>query len=110
MRSPNTLFLLSLVPVPTPVVVTSPMHAIGCKDGSPMPLVAAVPAPHPCLEHAGELDRSALGLLVFNDTAARRRLNAATHAPVAIALLQQLAGYWLKHTPCVVSKAVLCWL
>lgn len=69
------------------------------------PTGTAVVCRDPCghvSAHAGELDRTALGLLVFGDPAARRRLNAATHTPVAVALLQQLACFWMRHTPCVV--------
>lgn len=58
---------------------------------------------------AGELDRAALGQLVFGDAAARKRLNAAAHAPVAVALLLQLLGYWLRHTRCVVSGMWCAW-
>lgn len=50
----------------------------------------------------GDLDRVALGQLVFSDAVARRRLNAATHTPVAVALLLQLLLHWLRHTRCVV--------
>lgn len=57
---------------------------------------------------AGELDRAALGQLVFSDTAARRRLNAATHTPVALALLLQLLRHWLWHTRCVVRPQQAC--
>ncbi|GLC64510.1 hypothetical protein PLESTF_000173800 [Pleodorina starrii] len=43
----------------------------------------------------GELDRERLGALVFADPAARRRLNAATHLPVALALARRLLLSWL---------------
>ncbi|EFJ53023.1 hypothetical protein VOLCADRAFT_55149 [Volvox carteri f. nagariensis] len=43
----------------------------------------------------GELDRERLGCMVFNDPAARRRLNAATHLPVALALARRLLLCWL---------------
>jgi hypothetical protein len=53
---------------------------------------------------AGEIDRAALAQLVFADAAARRRLNAATHAPVAAELLRQLMWYWLGFRRLVVSQ------
>ncbi|KAF6255164.1 dephospho-CoA kinase [Scenedesmus sp. NREL 46B-D3] len=48
------------------------------------------------LNERGEIDRARLGQLVFADAAARRRLNKATHAPVALELMRQLAGHWLR--------------
>jgi dephospho-CoA kinase len=50
----------------------------------------------------GEIDRDALARLVFSDPAARRRLNAATHPPVALALALALLRRWLLLTPLVV--------
>ncbi|PNH09587.1 Dephospho-CoA kinase domain-containing protein, partial [Tetrabaena socialis] len=44
----------------------------------------------------GELDRECLGHLVFNDASARRRLNSATHLPVALALARRLLTCWLS--------------
>jgi hypothetical protein len=41
---------------------------------------------------------------VFADAAARRRLNAATHAPVAAELLRQLFKHWLCFQRLVVSQ------
>jgi hypothetical protein len=34
--------------------------------------------------------------LVFNDDAGRRRLNAATHLPVAMEIVRQLISCWLR--------------
>jgi hypothetical protein len=50
----------------------------------------------------GDIDRAVLGRLVFRDAAARRRLNAATHLPIALALAQQLLSACLRHCPAVV--------
>lgn len=44
---------------------------------------------------AGQIDREALGRLVFSDKAARGRLNAATHLPIYADLLRQLLWHWL---------------
>ncbi|PNW77430.1 hypothetical protein CHLRE_10g436150v5 [Chlamydomonas reinhardtii] len=44
----------------------------------------------------GDIDRERLGGLVFNDAAARRRLNAATHLPVALSLARALLLSWLS--------------
>eukprot|EP00882_Tetradesmus_deserticola_P010993 GHRQ01011627.1.p1 GENE.GHRQ01011627.1~~GHRQ01011627.1.p1 ORF type:complete len:167 (+),score=46.77 GHRQ01011627.1:326-826(+) len=54
------------------------------------------------LDGRGEVDRARLGQLVFADAAARRRLNMATHAPVAWQLLRQLVGHWLRFRRLVV--------
>jgi hypothetical protein len=51
---------------------------------------------------AGEIDRDALMQRVFNDAAARRRLNAATHLPIGVEILRQLAWHWLHHRCLVV--------
>lgn len=60
-------------------------------------------APHPILDRAtGEIDRDALARLAFADPAARRRLNAATHPPVALALALALLKHWLLLRPLVV--------
>jgi dephospho-CoA kinase len=58
------------------------------------------PQPPPWL--AGEIDREALGRLVFSDRAARSRLNAATHLPIYAELLRQLLWLWLTFKPVVV--------
>jgi dephospho-CoA kinase len=55
------------------------------------------------LHVSGDIDRAKLGQLVFADAAARRRLNKATHAPVALELLRQLLGHWLRFRQVVVS-------
>lgn len=57
----------------------------------------------------GDIDRERLGGLVFNDAAARRRLNAATHLPVALSLARALLLSWLSCKWVVVSIcALLC--
>jgi dephospho-CoA kinase len=48
------------------------------------------------LKPDGSVDREAVGRLVFSDAAARRRLNAATHPPVALALVRALLAAWLS--------------
>jgi dephospho-CoA kinase len=55
----------------------------------------------------GELDRPALAALVFTDAAARRRLNAATHLPIAVALAARLLCAWLRCVPVVVVDVPL---
>lgn len=50
----------------------------------------------------GEINREALGNLVFADPDARRKLNAATHLPVLARLLLKLLQHWLSCTPAVV--------
>uniref|UniRef100_A0A7S0V6C2 Dephospho-CoA kinase n=1 Tax=Polytomella parva TaxID=51329 RepID=A0A7S0V6C2_9CHLO len=50
----------------------------------------------------GEIDRAALGKLVFEDAVFRRSLNAATHLPIALTILSQLIRYWLTFHPIVV--------
>ena len=54
------------------------------------------------LQPDGELDREALAAIVFNDPAARRRLNGATHLPVLLEILQSLLLHWMCFTPIVV--------
>eukprot|EP00798_Chlamydomonas_sp_ICE-L_P001688 gene1688-33084_t len=44
---------------------------------------------------SGEIDRKALGRIIFSDASARRRLNAATHLPVLVELLKQILWHWL---------------
>lgn len=58
---------------------------------------------------SGEIDRDKLGELVFNDKVARRKLNAATHLPVAVQLVRQLALKWLGLT-CVTVSLQSCLL
>lgn len=60
-------------------------------------------APGAYMYYAGEVDRVALGQLVFRDAAARRRLNASTHLPIAVALFLRLLSCWLRHCSVVVS-------
>lgn len=47
------------------------------------------------LDASGRLDRERVGELVFADAAARRKLNAATHLPVSLALAWRLFTSWL---------------
>ncbi|KAL4431032.1 hypothetical protein ABPG75_006288 [Micractinium tetrahymenae] len=54
------------------------------------------------LHSDGALDREALASLVFSDAAARRRLNAATHPAVGLALAQRLLLAWLRCEPLLV--------
>ena len=55
---------------------------------------------------AGEIDRDKLGEMVFNERLARRKLNSATHIPVALELVRQLAVQWLSLTCVAVSPDV----
>lgn len=50
----------------------------------------------------GEIDRDKVGEMVFSDKAARRKLNAATHLPVAIELARRIVLQWLKLRPVTV--------
>lgn len=50
------------------------------------------------LLQTGEIDRDKLGEMVFNERLARRKLNSATHVPVALELVRQLAVQWLSLT------------
>lgn len=43
----------------------------------------------------GSLDRDALGSLVFRNKEARRRLNAATHLPILLRILQEIVQHWV---------------
>ena len=56
------------------------------------------------LAHAGSIDRQKLGELVFRDTKARQKLNAATHLPVALDLARQLMIQWFTFTSIVVRS------
>ena len=51
---------------------------------------------------SGEIDRDALGAAVFSDPAARKRLNAATHLPLACELIVRLLAAWMMFEPLVV--------
>lgn len=48
------------------------------------------------LRQDGELDRPALGKIIFSDASARKKLNTATHLPVFVEMFRQLAVYWLR--------------
>lgn len=54
------------------------------------------------LDAAGDVDRSVLGDLAFNDAAARRRLNKAMHLPVAAEVARQVFMHWLRCKAVVV--------
>lgn len=56
----------------------------------------------------GQLDRAALGKLVFADVKARRELNAATHGAILRELLGRIAALWLSGAPvCVIDAPLL---
>lgn len=59
------------------------------------------------LTDAGELDRPALGALVFADAEARQRLNAITHPRVATLSMERLAEAGRTETPYVVYEVPL---
>ena len=67
-------------------------------------VLAAFGGAHPTIldPATDEIDRDALGQLVFSDAAARRRLNAATHLPIAVELICQVAVAWLTFRLVVV--------
>jgi len=44
---------------------------------------------------SGELDRDALGKIIFQDVNARRKMNRATHIPVLFGILRQLLFSWV---------------
>eukprot|EP00775_Hariotina_reticulata_P013429 gene13429-13557_t len=50
----------------------------------------------------GEIDRAALGQLVFADAVVRRKLNQATHVPIMLEVIKQLLGHWLRFKQIVV--------
>jgi hypothetical protein len=96
-------------PEPNTIRCQQSWSCAGCRSAAPPQQPQLLLAPchtfRLLLYLSGELDRVALGQLVFSDAAARRRLNAATHMPVAVGLMLQLLGYWLKHVPYVVRQA-----
>ena len=51
---------------------------------------------------AGELDRPALGTLIFKDASLRKKLNKATHLPVFVEMFWQLFKHWLRCQSIVV--------
>ena len=60
-----------------------------------------------CLQRAtGDIDRDKLGHKVFNDPMLRRKLNSATHLPVALELIKQMFLQWLGLTSVVVCIAL----
>ena len=56
---------------------------------------------------AGEVDREALGKLVFGDRQARKQLNKATHLPIFRELVWQVLRHWCSCHWIVVSFAAL---
>lgn len=54
------------------------------------------------LDGSGNIDRQKLGDIVFSDAAARRRLNQATHAPIAVEIGRRLLWAWLRGSGTVV--------
>eukprot|EP00850_Spirogloea_muscicola_P023378 SM000352S13426 [mRNA] locus=s352:37128:38796:- [translate_table: standard] len=61
----------------------------------------------PLLLPDGHIDRAALRMRVAADPALRRKLNRATHLPIAAAIIAALLRCWLKGTPVVVLDAPL---
>ena len=60
------------------------------------------------LNSDGTLDRALLRRLIFEDSALRRKLNAATHLPIIVELLRQIAFQRLvRWAPLVVLDAPL---
>ncbi|GMH45481.1 hypothetical protein BSKO_13438 [Bryopsis sp. KO-2023] len=60
------------------------------------------------LQSNGELDREALGELVFKNETARRKLNTATHLPVFLETIKQIVRNWaLCRTMVVVDMPLL---
>lgn len=57
-----------------------------------------------CGTYAGGIDREKLGELVFTDNKARKKLNAATHLPVALDLAKQLIIQWFSFTNIIVRS------
>jgi len=51
---------------------------------------------------AGELDRAALGSLIFSNPTERKKLNKATHLPVYVEMCRQLVIHWLTCKAMVV--------
>lgn len=76
-------------------------HDTACKGAWGYRRIVAAFGPG-ILTETGDIDRARLGQLVFAEAAARRRLNKATHAPVAVELLRQLLGHWLRFRRAVV--------
>ncbi len=55
----------------------------------------------------GNVDRVELGKLVFKDVLIRRRLNAATHLPVALDLFKKIFIHWISGTAILASQHAL---
>lgn len=54
------------------------------------------------LNEAGDIDREALAAVIFNNAAARKKLNSATHLPILCEILKQMAMHWLSFRTYVV--------
>ena len=65
-------------------------------------VLKAFPGNKDILQPDGELDREAIAAIVFSDSAARRRLNAATHLPVLFGIIRQTLFHWLRFQPIAV--------
>lgn len=50
---------------------------------------------HIVMTLSGEIDRVTLGRLIFDNASLRRKLNKATHLPVAWELVKQILTHWL---------------
>src|SRR5262245_11677439 len=59
------------------------------------------------LDNNSALDRAALGKIVFNDPAARERLNAITHPLIAQASQAQIADLQVQSAPFIIYEAAL---
>lgn len=55
----------------------------------------------------GELDRPALGAIVFGDTAARKRLNAIVHPAVGVEMARRVAAARARGVPLVIVDVPL---
>ena len=58
-------------------------------------------------EEDEQIDRQKVADLVFNDKALRSKLNRATHIPIAVALVKEILGAWLRLNALVVLDAPL---
>jgi dephospho-CoA kinase len=70
--------------------------------GSPLLAEIATAFGTGVIDAAGRLDRAALGAIVFRDAAARARLGAITHPPVAAEIARRVARARSEQAPVVV--------
>lgn len=73
-----------------------------CTHSAALPARLSARLPNSAPHAAGEIDREALGALVFADSAQRRRLNAATHPAVGLELARTILLSWLLFLPVAV--------